>query len=170
MTGREAMLGRIRAALRVTGAEIRRNATVDDRLRKAPRGVIPARARGPESERVALFTRMAEKVFATVARVEHAEDVPAAVADYLRDHSLRSAVRTGEDWRLMKLPWQRTAVEVTQGASDGTHAGGLSHALAAVAETGTAVLVSGAANPTAVAVLPETHIGVVRTGDSVGAH
>ena len=168
MSGREAMLGRIRAALGVTGAEIRRNATVDDRLRRAPRGVIPARSRVAAAERVALFTRMAEKVFATVARVGQPEDVPAAVADYLRAHNLPAAVRIGGDWRLTGLPWQRTAIAVAQGATDGSDPVGVSHAIAGVAETGTLVLVSGPDNPTTLAFLPETHIVVVRAGDIAG--
>jgi L-lactate dehydrogenase complex protein LldG len=168
MNGREAMLGRIRSALGVTSQEIARNATVDDRLRRAPAGVIPARGRVTAADRVALFTRMVEKVFATVARVATADDVPAAVADYLRAHNLPAAIRTGDDPRLTGLPWNRTTIELTRGASDGNDPVGVSHALAGVAETGTVMLVSGPDNPTTLAFLPETHVVVVRAGDIAG--
>jgi L-lactate dehydrogenase complex protein LldG len=168
MSARDAMFGRIRQALGVTGEELSRNANVDDRLRRAPRGVIPARGQLPLEERVALFTAMAEKVFATVARVQSAHDAPEAVAGYLRSRNLPAVVRMGEDLRLVGLPWRQTALEVKRGASDGDDPVGVSHALAGVAETGTAVLASGRDNPTTLAFLPETHIVVVRAADIAG--
>ncbi len=168
MTGRDGMFSRIRQALGVTGEEMARNAAVDDRLRRAPRGIIPARGQLGAAERVALFRQMAEKVFATVARVDRPDDVPAAVAEYLRAHNLPASVRSGEDPRLTGLPWTKTAVEVTRGPSDGTDAVGISHALAGVAETGTVVLASGPDNPTTLAFLPPTHIMVINAADIVG--
>jgi L-lactate dehydrogenase complex protein LldG len=47
---------------------------------------------------------------------------------------------------------------------------GLSHAAAAVAETGTLVLASGADNPVTLSYLPETHIVVVEDKDLVGGY
>ena len=145
------MLARIRKALGVTGQEIVRNATVDDRMRRAPKGVIPARAQLPPPERVALFISMAEKVFATIARVDRPDEVPAAVADFLRSHILPAKVRTGEDLRLIGLPWKRTALAVTRGPTAGNDPVGVSHAIAGIAETGTVVLASGRDNPTTLA-------------------
>jgi L-lactate dehydrogenase complex protein LldG len=168
MNARDALLGRVRKALGVTGEELSRNATVDDRLRRAPRGVIPARGALPTEERIALFTTMAERVFATVVRIDAANDVPEEVALYLRGHNLPAVVRTGQDLRLIGLPWRRTPIEVSRGASGGSDPVGLSHALAGVAETGTVVLTSGRDNPTTLAFLPATHIVVVRAADVVG--
>ena len=165
MSGRSAMLGRIRTALGVTGEEVSRNAAVDDRLRRAPRGVIPVRAQLAPSERVRLFVAMAERVFATTARVAASGEVPAAVADYLRSHNLPATIRMGDDPRLESLPWADTALEISCGATDGDDPVGLSRAVAAVAETGTVVLTSGADNPTSLAFLPETHIVVVKASD-----
>jgi L-lactate dehydrogenase complex protein LldG len=168
MTARDGMLARIRQALGVTGGEIARNAAVDDRMRRAPRGVIPARGQLAPAERVALFTRMAEKVFATVTLVDRPDEIPTAVADYLRAHNLPATARSGEDLRLVGLPWKRTAIELTRGPSGGSDPVGISHALAGVAETGTVVLTSGPDNPTTLAFLPETHIVVVRADDIAG--
>jgi L-lactate dehydrogenase complex protein LldG len=168
MTPRDRMFARIRAALGVTGEEIARNAAVDDRLRRTPKGVIPARGQLVAAGRVQLFRRMAEKVFATVARVERDADIPTAVADYLRAHNLPARVRTGQDPAMVGLPWDKTAVEMSAGRSDGHDPVGLSRAVAGVAETGTVVLASGADNPTTLAFLPETHIVVVRAEDIVG--
>jgi L-lactate dehydrogenase complex protein LldG len=166
--GREAILGKIRRSLGVTGQEPRRNATVDDRLTRAPRGVIPERGQLPQEDRIALFSRMAEKVLATVVRIPDDAAIPVAVADYLRQHNLPASLRMGDDPLLTALPWSRTAVEVRRGASDGTDVVGLSHAFAAVAETGTLVLTSGKDNPTTINFLPDTHLVVVKAEDIAG--
>jgi L-lactate dehydrogenase complex protein LldG len=168
MSAREAIFGSIRKSLGVTGEELRRNATVDDRLTKAPKGIIPARGQLPQSERIALFSAMAEKVQASVERVADEGAIPGAVAAYLRQHNLPAALRMGDDPLLAGLAWRRTAIEVKQGASDGTDAVGLSHAFAGVAESGTLVLASGPDNPTTINFLPETHIVVLKAEDVAG--
>jgi L-lactate dehydrogenase complex protein LldG len=168
MTAREAILGKIRRSLGVSGEELRRNATVDDRLARAPKGIVPARGQLPQAERIALFTAMAEKVLATVARVADEAAIPTAVADYLRAHNLPATLRMGDDPLLTGLAWSRTPIDVKRGASDGTDAVGLSRAFAGVAETGTLVLASGRDNPTTINFLPETHVVVLRAEDIDG--
>lgn len=168
MSPREAILGKIRRSLGVTGGELRRNASVDDRLTRAPKGVIPARGQLPQAERIALFSAMAEKVLATVERVADETAIPASVANYLRAHNLPAALRMGDDPLLADLAWSRTPIEVKRGASDGTDVVGLSHAFAAVAESGTLVLASGKDNPTTINFLPETHIVVLKADDVAG--
>jgi L-lactate dehydrogenase complex protein LldG len=168
MKARESILGKIRRALGVTGEELRRNATVDDRLTRAPKGIIPARGQLPPTQRVALFSAMAEKVLATVERVADEAAIPMTVAGYLRAHNLPAELRMGDDPLLIGLAWSRTPIEVKRGASDGTDAVGLSHAFAGVAETGTLVLASGRDNPTTINFLPETHIVVLKADDVAG--
>jgi len=168
VTARDRVLAKIRRALNVSGEESRRNATVDDRLSRAPKGTIPARGQRPPEERLALFTTMIERASASVARVADASEIPATVAGYLRAHNLPATVRMGDDARLNTLDWQRTPVEVRHGPSDGSDAVGVSHAFAAVAESGTLVLTSGTDNPTTLNFLPETHIVVVDAKDVAG--
>ena len=168
MTPREAILGKIRRSLGVSGEEPRRNATVDDRLVRAPKGIVPARGQLPAEERIALFTAMATKVLTTVDRVADASAIPATVAGFLRQHNLPAAIRMGDDPLLAKQPWSRTPIEVKRGPSDGTDAVGLSHGFAGVAESGTIVLASGPDNPTTINFLPETHIVVLEAGDIAG--
>ena len=168
MKQREAILAKIRRSLGVTGEELRRNATVDDRLLRAPKGIIPKRGQIPAEDRVALFSEMATKVLATVDRIAEVSAIPAAVADYLRQHNLPAELRTGDDPLLTGLPWSRTPIEVKRGPSDGTDAVGLSHAFAGVAESGTLVLTSGKDNPTTISFLPDTHIVVVNAEDVAG--
>ena len=81
MSARDAVFAKIRRSLGVTGAEpTDRNAAVDNRLRTRPRGVVPARGQLAATERLALFTRLAEAALASVARVANGSQVPAAVA------------------------------------------------------------------------------------------
>lgn len=168
MSARDTVFGKIRRSLGVTGEEPRRNATVDDRLSRAPTGVIPARGDGSPEEQVALFSKMAERAAATVTRIAEVDAIPAAVADYLRSQNLPARLRLGDDPLLNGLTWTRTQIEMKHGASDGTDAVGLSHAVAGVAETGTLILTSGGDNPTTINFLPDTHVVVVKAADIVG--
>jgi L-lactate dehydrogenase complex protein LldG len=167
VSARDAVLGKIRRSLGVSGEESRRNAAVDERLKRAPKGVIPARGQLPVQDRVALFVAMAEKTGATVKRTD-SPAAPAAIAEYLRERNLPAAVRIGEDALLNGLDWTGTAVAVTHGASDGRDAVGVTHAAAAVAESGTLVLTSGPDNPTTLNFLPDTSIVVVKAADVAG--
>lgn len=167
MTGREAILGKLRA--RLGGDEAARASAVADRLGKPVRGLIPARAQLPDRERVALFCDMAEKAAASVVRVRNADQVPKAVGDYLRSKNLPASIRMGGDRRLKALPWARLkSLEIKAGPSDGYDEAGISHAFAGIAETGTLVLHSGSDNPTTINFLPEHHIVVVDAADVAG--
>jgi L-lactate dehydrogenase complex protein LldG len=168
MTARDDILANIRRSLAVTGREAPRRQAVEERLERAPKGVIPERGQVSGSERVALFRQMAEATFATVEEAASAADVPEAVAAYLRGLNLPATVRMGEDLRLKAMPWQSTALELQVGASDGRDLNSVSFAFAGVAETGTLVLTSGAANPTTLNFLPDNHIVVVNAKDIAG--
>ncbi len=158
----------IRKALRTSGDNPDRMATVAARLANPPRGVIPERGKLPAEDRVALFIEMAEAASSTVERIDAVGGIPEAVARYLREHNLPAALRTGQDPVLSALIWDGTQVEVTHGpARDGDEVS-LSHATAAVAEAGTLVLVSGADNPTTLNFMPDVHMVVVRAEDVVG--
>lgn len=168
-SGRDAVLGRIRRSLGVSGQEGDRRAAVDVRLADAPEGIIPARGQLPPKRQAELFCQMAEKVNATVQRVRKPENVPKAVAAYLRSRNLPAAIRMGADPRLEAMPWTALkSLDVRRGASDGDDEAGLSHAVAAIAETGTLVLTSGPDNPTTINFLPEHHIVVVDASDIAG--
>lgn len=166
-SSRDAIFANIRRALGVKGSDRIRQQVVADRLERAPKGVIPARAQLQEAERVALFKTLCEGAAASVVSLARAEDAPAAVAAYLRDQNLPAAVRTGEDARLAGLPWGETALAISTGRSDGADLVSVSHAEAGIAETGTLVLTSGADNPSTLNFLPDHHIVVVSAKDVV---
>ncbi len=169
MTGREAVLGKVRRALSVSGEETARRSDVDARLAVPLPNLIPARGQLPQDERVALFCVMAERVSATVRRLNAADEVPAALAEQLRRHNLPLQIRTGSDPVLHRLPWEREPhLERRIGPSDGGDAVALSYAFAGVAETGTLVLLSGPDNPTTLNFLPDTHIVMIEAKDISG--
>lgn len=169
MSARDAILGRVRRSLGVSGTEITRRAAVADRLARPPRGVVPERAQIEPAARVALFVTKAEGVQATTESVSSGADVPSAVADYLRRHNLPQAVRMGADPRLSAIDWSaEPQLTVSHGPSRGSDLVCLSQADAGVAETGTLVLTSGPANPTTLNFLPDVHIVVLDAADVVG--
>ena len=168
MSARDAILGRIRRSLGVTKGDPGRRAIVIARLENTPKGVIPARGQLPPAGQRTLFRKMAEKVSATVAEIVLRDDIPKAIAEYLRGQNLPATVRIGEDPQLTRLPWEKTPLEVTQGPSAGDDPVSVSHAFAGVAESGTLVLASGVENPTTLNFLPETHIVVLAAKDLVG--
>lgn len=169
MSPRDAVFGKIRRALRISGEEPDRRAAVEARLKHPRPNLVPARGQLPQAEKIDLFCRMAEKAVATVARVPSADAVPEAVAEYLRANNLPAGFRMGEDPRLARLPWERTPhLERLAGASDGRDLVGLSHALAGIAESGTLALASGPDNPNTINYLPDFHVVVVEAHDIVG--
>jgi L-lactate dehydrogenase complex protein LldG len=167
MSARDEILANIRASLSVNGAEAPRRMAVRERLAQAPAGVVPARGQGDDAVRVATFKFEAERAKASVAEVAQASDVPNEIARYLRDANLPATLRMGGDSRLVAMPWGETALELSHGPSEGHDLNGLSAAFAAVAESGTLALCSGADNPTTLNFLPDNHVVVVFARDVV---
>jgi L-lactate dehydrogenase complex protein LldG len=169
VSAREAILGKVRKSLGGGHNDAARLAAVEARLAKAPKGIIPERGQLDDKARRRLFVAMAEKVSASVKQVKSPDDVPKAVAEYLRSRNLPAAIRIGADKRLAKMPWaSQRALNVKRGPSDGDDEAGVSHAFGAIAESGTLVLTSGSDNPTTINFLPEHHIVVVDAKDVAG--
>ncbi|WP_022727912.1 LutC/YkgG family protein [Fodinicurvata sediminis] len=145
---------------------------VDHRLAEHPRGPIPARAQLSAEERLALFIQQATAVDATVSRLQAVQEIPQAVASYLRERNLPATLRMAPDRKLIDLPWtsQASGLEVQAGCVEATDAVSLVPAFAAVAETGTLILHSGAERPTGLNFLPDTHIVMLEARDITGTY
>ncbi len=169
---KQAILGRMRQSLAVGADDEARRATVASRIADHKPNLVPARAQITHSHQVALFREQAEAVQATVVEVASDDEVPAAVADYLRSQNLPQSIRHGDDELIAALPWKQKAptVELNQGRAQPTDEVSLSHASAGVAETGTLVLTSGSDNPTTLNFLPENHIVLIRTDEITGTY
>jgi L-lactate dehydrogenase complex protein LldG len=169
MNAREAILSKIKSQIAGNAGDEARRIAIADRLRTAPKGIIPNRGQLDAAGRVDLFCDRAEAVQATVVRVGSPDDIPTSVSEYLRQKNLPQTIRMGDDQRLQTIDWSVTPQLTTEtGPSDGNDPTGLSHATAGVAETGTLVLTSGPENPTTLNFLPESHIVVINAADIDG--
>jgi L-lactate dehydrogenase complex protein LldG len=172
MSGRDALLAKIRAGLGASGSDAARRAAIDNRIAERARHLIPERAKGRTREQLLKLLRgFLEDQSATVIELASRADLPAALAGYLRDHNLAPRLRVGGDPYLTQVPWGlEPQLEVMLGHAQPSDGVGLSHATAAVAETGTLILASGADNPVTLNYLPETHVVVVEEKDVVGPY
>jgi L-lactate dehydrogenase complex protein LldG len=167
---REQILAGIRGSLKRGRLDTAHEAALRERVAAHHRNLVPARAAAlDEPGRVDLFIAMAEEVQATVTRVNSPAAVPEEVACYLAAENLPAELVLAPDPNLSDLPWdERPLLKVRHGRAEAGDAVSLTPCFAAVAETGTLMLISGAATPTTLNFLPDTHIVVVRS-DQVAA-
>jgi L-lactate dehydrogenase complex protein LldG len=170
---RDAVLGGLRRALK-RGAEAPDAAArqaVDRRLDQVPRGPLPARAQIPPAAQVDLFEAMAVEQAASVTRIPSLDQVPAALADYLKSANLAPKVRLAPSPELENLPWHgQPLLEVETGRAQGSDQVSLTGAVAGIAETGTLLLASGPEAPTTLNFLPDNHVVVLKASQVVGAY
>jgi L-lactate dehydrogenase complex protein LldG len=142
------------------------------RLKAPRRNLIPARAAALGAKgQVDLFVAMAEEVQTTVARVASDNAVPAEVARYLAAENLPAELVMAPDPALDAIPWgSRPLLQIRRGRAGPGDAVSLTPCLAAVAETGTLMLISGPETPTTLNFLPETQIVVMRAGQVVASY
>ena len=172
MSARDAIFARLKRQLAAGSSEEQRRKNASERIAEHAANLIPARGQISHPEQVDLFVSQAEAVQSTVDRVSTHDDVPDKVTTYLRKHNLPQIIRHGADERLASINWasKSPSLTVKHGPADPADEASLSHAIAAVAETGTLVLTSGADNPTTLNFLPENHIVVVRSKDIAGSY
>jgi len=161
---RDAVLGRVRRALRHDG----------DRgaARGAAEAYVAAHAQGPRPTRpddlVAHFRQRATDMASTVESVASLADIPAAVARYIDALVLPPALaaqqsRQGVCWpEFAGLDWQGAGLQIEARPTLGNDRLGITGCMCAIAETGTLVFTTGADTPSASALLPDTHIAVLR--------
>lgn len=161
---RAAMLARIRSALAVdTAAAGARAEAVAARLIQPPRHPLPGFARLSGEERHARLNACLAAQGAEVLSIPNLAALPLAVASIMRDLATAAALAIGDDDRLAALDWPPAVrpLRWTAGQTLGDGTAALTHAVAAVAETGTLVFASGPASPASLAFLPEVHIAAV---------
>jgi len=156
MNAREAILASIRRGLaRASQAEARERTALQAHLAAHPAGPLPR----PPADLTGRFRERARTLGSTVDETDALHAVPAAVARYLAAHSL---ARTAVVWpELATLDWLAAGIAVDSRPGRDADAVGITGAWCAIAETGTLVLLSGAATPASVSLLPETHVAVL---------
>jgi L-lactate dehydrogenase complex protein LldG len=169
---RDQIFGDIRARLGRGRLDDDARREAEERLAAHRRNLVPARAAALNHPgQVALFLSEAQAVDATIARVASAADVPGAVADFLSSQNLPARLVMTPDPKLDAIPWDaRPMLELRRGVAEDSDAAGVTGAFAAIAETGTLMLISGAETPTRNNFLPDTHIVVLRGSEVVACY
>lgn len=161
---REAVLGRVRKALGKTGDRAAARAEAE--------AYVAAHGHGPRppmpADLVLRFVQRAVDMDSTVERLSDRRDIPAAVARYLDALELSPALAAQKSHRgvcwpeFADLDWAGAGLEIEAHPTAGDDRLGITGSFCAIAETGTLVVLSGAATPTATTLLPDTHVAVVR--------
>lgn len=160
---RDDILGDIRRSLGRNGpVDESRAAALRERLSSHSRNIIPARTDLDPSAVVDLFQSMVEAVFGTVERVDDMASVPDALTGYLKRENLPAQVVMASDPTLDDAPWDKEPLlEIQRRLPVESDMVSVTSAPIAVAETGTLAMFSGAAHPSTLNFLPETHVVVL---------
>jgi len=169
---RQDILLGIRRSLKRGRLDMVREAELREQIASHRRNLVPARAAAlGDRGRVDLFVAMAEEVQATVTRVSSRVAVLEEVARYLVAENLPAEIVLAPDPSLDDLPWdERPLLRIRRGRAEAGDAVSLTPCFATIAETGTLMLISGAATPTTLNFLPDTHIVLVHADQVVAAY
>jgi len=170
---REQILSGVRGALGRGALPATTRGALERRLRHPKPNVVPARGLLAKDQQIQLFIDEAERISATTARLTGWDKVPGAVSAYLQSNNLPAEVTVAPDPLLQDIPWDRAPLVAVhtglqQAAADIRVS--VTGVFAAVAETGTLMLLSGPDSPTVLNFLPDTHIACVPTSRIVGAY
>ena len=160
MSDRTRILERIRTAHGRSGA-----APGEAELQQV-RAALAQRTRGPmpsfahTGDPVGQFKRECDRLGTTHSEAERFDDLPREVARYLEANSLEWKIVM---WReFAGLRWGGVGIQFDDRPANGRDSTGLTGSFCAIAETGTLLLLGAPATPKTTALLPETHIAVVR--------
>jgi L-lactate dehydrogenase complex protein LldG len=136
---------------------------VDSAERDAVSSYLAAHPRSPgprdESDVHVRFRERALSLASTIDEAAALADVPALVAQYLRERDLAPRAVC---WReLGELDWLGSGLEVEARSAHCDDLVGITGVFCGISETGTLMTLSGTDTPPTVSLLPETHIAVL---------
>jgi L-lactate dehydrogenase complex protein LldG len=162
-SARAAVLAKVRAALGKTGDRSSAAASA--------RAYVAAHAQGPRPsmpvDLVSRFMQRATDMESTIERIASLAQLPKAVARYVDALDLDPSLAEQKSHRgvcwpeFADLDWEGAGLAIDPRPTQGNDRLGITGAFCAIAETGTLVITSGAATPTATMLLPDTHVCVV---------
>jgi len=158
MGARENILARIRKLQGRSG--LTSQAELDQMRAAIAQHQVGTQPSMPWSDVVARFKEQCERLLTTHDAAASLAGVPAAVARFLHEHSLQTSVAGWPEFAA--LDWQGAGIAYANRPANGDDATGITGCFCAIAETGTLLLLGGAATPKVTALLPDTHIAVVR--------
>jgi L-lactate dehydrogenase complex protein LldG len=161
---RDAVLARTRRALGKPSNRAQARTEAEGYIeahRDGPRPTMPA-------DLVTRFIERATDMQSTVERLADRRELPAAVARYLSALDARAdlavpSAHAGVCWpEFADLNWHAAGLAIEARPTTGQDRLGITGTFCAIAETGTLVVLTGEESPTATALLPDTHVAVVR--------
>lgn len=158
MSARENILARIRSQTGKSGttSEIE-IAVVRTHIARHERGPVPSIATHDPLEH---FIKECARLSTTLAEVADLAAVPREVARYIAAQSLQSRCVGWQDFST--LDWQGAGIQFDNRTAKPEDMIGLTGCFCAIGETGTLLLLGASATPKATALLPETHICIVK--------
>lgn len=159
---REKVLNRVRASLSRAGpASGREREQAEAYMREHLKGPQPV----AEIDLVAAFEEQSRRLLATIDRISLIDELPQAVAAYLKKEGLPSSAVCWPAYAGLNWIDSGLSVEARAPSRDLVQdLVGITGCFAAVAETGTLAMYSGKDSPASMNLLPETHIAVVPIG------
>ena len=163
---REAVMARVRKALGRTGSDADARAQADAYMAAHAQGPRPAM---PE-DLLERFLKRAGDMASTVERIGSADEIPSRVARYvealqLHDRIASQRSTSGVCWpEFAGLDWAGAGLAIESRPTLGHDRLSVTGCFCAIAETGTLVFASGADTPTSSALLPDTHVAILRAG------
>ena len=161
---RRNILGRVRRALSVSEGDAARVAAAQRYVLERGQGPRPAMP----GDLVTRFAHRAHDMASTLERIGARNEIPHAVARYVDALDLPDAIaaqksRLGVCWpEFADLDWDGAGLSIEVRPTQGNDRLGITGTFCAIAETGTLVFTTAASTPTATALLPDTHIAIVR--------
>lgn len=160
MSARDRIFARIRRNLGDTST---RMSTKDARARSGNELAPPAIACLNGEERITQFLNFLEDMNGTYSRLSSIDELPASVAEQLRNRNLGQNLRMGSEPEFAELNWG--SIDVSVGAGRLEEPATLTRAFCGSAETGTLMMLSGSDNPVTLNFLGETHFAVLKTSE-----
>ena len=161
MSARESILANLKSRLH----QVSNDQSLSDTGRQAQ---VPPQAVREAADLSDLFEAQVGRTGASFERIENIEAAPSRVAAYLGRATLDASVHLAGDAELAELPWAGEGVSVQPGLPQMMAAAPIvSRARAALAETGTVVLVSNQHSGPEVNLLADHHIVILTADDLV---
>lgn len=154
---RKQIFDRLRQALGRPASSDGVPTAVSQRLTVHPRGPLPAWS----EDSVQRFIDKVETAAGSVRRIASASEIPAAAGEYLSRQGLPAALTIAGSPLLQGLDWPQE-IDIARREARDNDVATLSVANAAVAETGSLVLLSSDDTPTSLNFLPEHYICVLQ--------
>lgn len=164
MSARDKILSRVREACGRTEEPLQNSdskraaliAALPDDIQQRLNKPKPLTQPAVSTDLIDSMVKQMEAVQMSVVRLQSNEDVVAAVEWYLQEEGINGEVSVAP--ALKQFSWPQN---MRFGAATGTELASVTGAMAAVAETGSIALLSGAQTPATLNFLPETHIVVL---------